>query len=262
MRGLEQAVGCVYCAECCCNKPSCRGQTALHPASSAVVSQQGAVSTAVSTAGRQRKRRQHRRRRARASRRRKRSAQVCLRRQAAEVATKDTDLGGVAVAACQGAADVVVAAVRDDVRRMMQTQPDAGSSRQTASVSAAVATQTGETEGESGAAGESQVEWHECGVCWELAFPKEAIWEAVYGVAQEVEQFYDGSGIFTLVHDQEEELRWYKAMTKRAQDGVRQLERELFPAGGWEPQFAIFRQIRVAVWRSKQEFKRLQSLQV
>lgn len=25
LRGLEQAVGCVYCTERCCNKPSCRG---------------------------------------------------------------------------------------------------------------------------------------------------------------------------------------------------------------------------------------------
>lgn len=150
-----------------------------------------------------------------------------------------------------------MAAVREDVRRLMQTHPNADFSRQRASPGAAVATQTREIEEESGAVGEGQEEWHECDVCWELAFPKEAIWEAVYGMAQEVEQFYDGSDSWTLVHDKEEELVWYKAMTQRAKDGIRQLERELFPAGGWEPQFAIFRQIRVAVWRSKQEFKRL-----
>lgn len=152
MRGLEQAVGCVYCTERCCSKPSCRGQSALHPASSAVVIQQSVVRTA----GRQRKRRMHRRRRARASRRKKRSAQITSRRQTtSDVVTKDTDLGRVAVAAsrCQDAADVVVAAVREDVRRLMQTHPNADFSRQRASVGAAVATQTGEIEEESGAAG-------------------------------------------------------------------------------------------------------------
>ena len=150
MRGLEQAVGCVYCTERCCNKPSCRGQTALHPASSVVVIQQSVVRTA----GRQRKRRMHRRRRARASRRKKRSAQITSRRQTtSDVVTKDTHLGRVAVAACQDAADVVVAAVREDVRRLMQTHPNADFSRQRASVGAAVATQTGEIEEESGAAG-------------------------------------------------------------------------------------------------------------
>jgi len=168
----------------------------------------------------------HRRRRARASRRKKRSAQITSRRQTtSDVVTKDTDLGRVAVAAsrCQDAADVVVAAVREDVRRLMQTHPNADFSRQRASAGAAVATQTGEIEEASGAAGEGQEEWHECDVCWELAFPKEAIWEAVYGMAQEVEQFYDGSGSWTLVHDKEEELVWYKAMTQRAKDGIRQL---------------------------------------
>ena len=212
LRGLEQAVGCVYCTERCCNQPSCRGQTALHPASSAVVIQQSLVRTA----GRQKKRSMHRRRRARASRRRKRSAQITSRRQTASgVVTKETDLGGVAVAACQDAADVVVAAVKEDVRRLMQTHPNIDFSKHRASVSAAVATQTGEIEEESCAAavGEGQEEWHECDVSWELAFPKEAIWEAVYGTAQEVEQFYDGSGTWVLVHDQEEELVWYKSMT-------------------------------------------------
>jgi hypothetical protein len=141
----------------------------------------------------------HRRRRARASRRKKRSAQITSRRQTtSDAVTKDTDLGRVAVAACQDAADVVVAAVREDVRRPMQTHPNADFSRQRASPGAAVATQTREIEEESGAVGEGQEEWHECDVCWELAFPKEAIWEAVYGMAQEVEQFYDGSGRWTL----------------------------------------------------------------
>ena len=71
LRKVEESVRCVYCHEDCCEKKECRGQTAMHPASSVVVREGMQVRKLM-----RRKRRGHRRKRSRNTRRRRRRSEV------------------------------------------------------------------------------------------------------------------------------------------------------------------------------------------
>ena len=236
LREVEGGVRCVYCHEGCCERKECRGQTAMHPASS-VVAKEGVQVRKVT----RRKRRGHRRKRSRNTRRRRRRSEVL--RLVKPVSPQNSML------------TEVIEAVEEVHQEALWKLERVGAE---ICENGRLCKPVKEKEEEL-AQNKSQHtdKFVDCESCWELDYPLEAEWERVFGRPSASDWKKGRPGVYSdqltdFVH------RMLKTEEGKALwDQLTEHEGMLFPKGGWHGTYGLLMEARRRAYQRHSEYDRL-----